>query len=137
MPRAAWVCALVAFLNAACWSVISPPFEIPDEPSHFAYVQRLAETGKLPASSAEAFPPAEYTVLSDLHYSQVRYHSEQGTISTPAEQRTLESDLAKPLARSARKGRPGCRHPSRRCTTRSRRSRTPSRRSATCSTRTR
>ncbi len=101
IPRAAWVCALVAFLNAACWSVISPPFETPDEPSHFAYVQLLAETGSLPHSSAETFPPAEYTVLSDLHYSQVRYHSEQGTISTPTQQHTLERDLAKPLARSA------------------------------------
>ncbi len=100
MPRAAWVCALVAFLNAACWSVISPPFEIPDEPSHFAYVEHLAQTGKLPISSAETFPPSEYTVLNDLHYSQVRFHSEQGTISTSAEQRKLESDLAKPLSRS-------------------------------------
>jgi Predicted membrane protein (DUF2142) len=98
VPRAAWVCALVAFLNAACWSVISPPFEVPDEPSHFAYVQRLAETGKLPTSSAETFPLGEYTILNDLRYSQVRYHSEQGTISSPAAQRKLESDLAKPLA---------------------------------------
>ncbi len=97
VPRAAWVCALVAFLNAACWSVISPPFEIPDEPSHFAYVQRLAETGKLPTSSAETFPLGEYTILADLHYSQVRYHSEHGTIASLAAQRTLESDLAKPL----------------------------------------
>ncbi len=97
VPRAAWVCALVAFLNAACWSVISPPFEIPDEPSHFAYVQRLAETGKLPTSSAETFPLGEYTILGDLHYSQVRYHSEQGTISSPAAQHKLEGDLAKSL----------------------------------------
>ncbi len=95
VPRAAWVCALVAFLNAVCWSVISPPFEIPDEPSHFAYVQRLAETGKLPTSSAETFPLGEYTILNDLHYSQVRYHSEQGTISSPAAQHKLEGDLAK------------------------------------------
>jgi hypothetical protein len=100
VPRAAWMCALVAFLNAACWSVISPPFEIPDEPSHFAYVERLAQTGKLPTSSAETFPLIEYTVLNDLNYSQVRFHSEQGTISTSAEQRKLESDLAKPLSRS-------------------------------------
>ncbi len=107
MPRAAWVCALVAFLNAACWSVISPPFENPDEPSHFAYVQRLAETGKLPTSSAEKFPPVEYTILNDLHYAQVRFHSEQGTISTPAEQRKLESDLAKPLARTGEEGATG------------------------------
>ena len=102
VPRAAWVCALVAFLNAACWSVISPPFEIPDEPSHFAYVQLLAETGKLPTSGVENFPLAEYAVLSDLHYSQVRYHSEQGTISSEADQRTLERDLARSLERSGR-----------------------------------
>ncbi len=107
VPRAAWVCALVAFLNAACWSVISPPFENPDEPAHFAYVERLAQTGKLPASSAESFPSAEYTVLGDLHYAQVRYHSEQGTISTEAEQRQLERDLAKPLARSDEEGATG------------------------------
>lgn len=107
VPRAAWVCALVAFLNAVCWSVISPPFENPDEPAHFAYVQRLAETGKLPASGAEAFPLAEYTILNDLRYAQVRYHSEQGTISTPAEQRKLEQDLAKPLARSDEEGATG------------------------------
>jgi predicted membrane protein DUF2142 len=107
LPRAAWICALVAFLNAACWSVISPPFENPDEPSHFAYVQRLAETGKLPASSAERFPPAEYTILNDLHYAQVRFHPEQGTISTAAEQRKLENDLAKPLARSNEEGATG------------------------------
>jgi hypothetical protein len=100
VPTAAWVCALVAFLNAACWSVISPPFENPDEPSHFAYVQLLAETGNLPKSSAETFPHQEYTVLNDLHYSQVRFHSEQGTISSEAEQRTLERDLAKPLPRT-------------------------------------
>jgi hypothetical protein len=107
VPRAAWVCALVAFLNAACWSVISPPFEVPDEPAHFAYVQRLAETGKLPRSSEEKFPPAEVAALADLHYSQVRYHSEQGTISTSAQQRTLERDLARPLARSDPEGATG------------------------------
>jgi hypothetical protein len=107
LPRAAWVCALVAFLNAACWSVISPPFENPDEPSHFAYVERLAQTGKLPASSLESFPRAEYTVLNDLHYSRVRFHAEQGTISTEAQQHQLESDLAKPLARSDEEGATG------------------------------
>jgi hypothetical protein len=107
MPRAAWVCALVAFLNAACWSIISPPFENPDEPAHFAYVQRLAQTGKLPKSSQESFPEGEYTVLNDLHYDQVRYHSEQGTISSEAEQRKLERDLAKPLALSDEEGATG------------------------------
>ncbi|HXA53342.1 MAG TPA: DUF2142 domain-containing protein [Solirubrobacteraceae bacterium] len=107
VPRAAWVCALVGFLNAACWSIVSPPFENPDEPAHFAYVQRLAQTGELPKSSRELFPPAESTVLNDLHYAQVRFHSEQGTIAGEAEQRTLESDLAKPLALSDEEGATG------------------------------
>jgi hypothetical protein len=107
VPRAAWICAVVAIVNAVCWSVISPPFEIPDEPSHFAYVQRLAETGQLPTLSNEKFPPSEYTVLNDLHYTQVRFHPERGTMSTEAEQRKLEADLAKPLERSGTEGAAG------------------------------
>lgn len=98
LPRAAWICALVAFLNAACWSVISPPFQVPDEPSHFAYVQRLAETGKLPTSTNELFPTAEEITLADLDYPEVREHPEVGTISTAAQQRKLEHDLALPYA---------------------------------------
>src|SRR3984885_8866114 len=46
VPRAGWTCALVASLSAVCWSLVSPPFQVPDEPSHFAYVQLLAETGR-------------------------------------------------------------------------------------------
>jgi hypothetical protein len=98
LPRAAWVCALVAILNAACWSVISPPFQVPDEPSHFAYVQRLAETGKLPTSSNEIFPTAEEVTLADLDYPEVREHPAIGTISTAAQQRKLEHDLSLPYA---------------------------------------
>ncbi|HXC23770.1 MAG TPA: hypothetical protein VNU28_04225, partial [Solirubrobacteraceae bacterium] len=41
IPRAAWVCALIAFLNAACWSLVTPPFQVTDEPDHVAYVQEL------------------------------------------------------------------------------------------------
>ncbi len=98
IPRAAWVCALVAFLNAACWSVVSPPFELPDEPSHFAYVQRLAETGRLPSGTEEIFPPAEHAVLGALHTKNVRFNPSVGTISTRAEQRALEHTLAAPLS---------------------------------------
>lgn len=47
-PATAWVCAAVAFLSAASWSILSAPFQAPDEPSHFSYAQILAETGALP-----------------------------------------------------------------------------------------
>lgn len=97
---AAWICALVATVNAVSWSIVSPPFEIPDEPSHFAYVQHLAETGDLPSSSSEVFPPAEQIVLSALREPAVRFSQEEPTISTLAQQRQLEADLALPFDRS-------------------------------------
>ncbi|MGO9762755.1 MAG: DUF2142 domain-containing protein [Solirubrobacteraceae bacterium] len=99
IPRTGLLCALVAFLNAACWSVITPPFQVPDEPSHFAYVQLLAETGRLPASSGFAFSQEEEAALADLRQSEVRWHPEVKTISSPSELRRLHRDLALPLSR--------------------------------------
>ncbi len=48
LPRAAWVVLIVAFVNAAIWTALIPPFQVPDETDHFAYAQYLAETGKPP-----------------------------------------------------------------------------------------
>jgi 4-amino-4-deoxy-L-arabinose transferase-like glycosyltransferase len=90
---------MVAFLNAACWSLVTPPFQVPDEPSHFAYVQDLAETGTPPTSHSERFSPAEEVALRDLKQREVRYSPQNHTISSSAEQRRLERDLALPLAR--------------------------------------
>lgn len=100
LPLAAWVCALVAIVNAVCWSVISPPFQLPDEPSHFAYVQHLAETGHLPSSNGHHFPQAEEYALSYLLQSQVRFSPENHPISSTSQQRTLEAWLSLPLTRS-------------------------------------
>ena len=106
LPTAAWVCALVALLNAACWSFITPPFQVPDEQDHFAYVQQLAETGHLPSqsppsqsSSSLLYSPAETAALADLRYFQVRREPANQPISSVAQQRKLEHDLALPLPR--------------------------------------
>jgi 4-amino-4-deoxy-L-arabinose transferase-like glycosyltransferase len=58
---------LVAFLNAATWALITPVFEAPDEPDHFAYVQQLAETGRQPARAQGVAPvfSADETVALD------------------------------------------------------------------------
>ncbi len=93
VPRAAWLCALIAFLNAAAWSFISPPFQVPDEPSHFAYVKQIAETGSLPSNSAEEFSEEETAVLFALNYPAVRLGPATRTISTQAEQRKLDQQL--------------------------------------------
>ncbi len=100
IPRGAWICALIACLNAACWSVITPPFQAPDEPSHFAYVQQIAETGTLPTSSSDDFSQEEETALLDLHQDEVRWHPENHAITSRAEQARLQNDLALQLRRS-------------------------------------
>jgi Predicted membrane protein (DUF2142) len=93
LPRAAWVCALVATLNAASWSFITPPFQVPDEPSHFAYVKQLAETGTLPTSSSTEFSSEEEVALTALRYSQIRQDSSQHAILSPEQQLGLDEQL--------------------------------------------
>ncbi len=48
--------AMIAFINAASWALITPAFNAPDEPDHFAYVQYLAETGHMPSKIPSAQP---------------------------------------------------------------------------------
>lgn len=54
--RAGLLIGLVAFLNAGSWALITPAFNTPDEPDHFAYVQYLAETGHTPSKVPSAQP---------------------------------------------------------------------------------
>ena len=44
----AWVFAIAA-LNFMCWALITPVFQAPDEPDHFAYTQSLVERGHAPS----------------------------------------------------------------------------------------
>ncbi len=70
VPRVAWACAAVALLNGLAWSLITPPFEVPDENAHYAYVQQLAERGKLPRAVAPEgfFSPAEDGTLGAIGF---------------------------------------------------------------------
>jgi 4-amino-4-deoxy-L-arabinose transferase-like glycosyltransferase len=104
IPTAAWVCAALAFVNAACWSLITPPFQSPDEPDHFAYVQLLAENHRLPSQSLGGYSQEETLALTDLRNSQVRFRPEGRPISSVAQQHALQRDLARPLSRKGSGG---------------------------------
>ena len=91
--RAAWLCALVACINAVCWSIITPPFQVPDEPEHVAYVKQLAETGELPSKTG-SFSFEEQVALEDLHLQRVAEEPEYQTISSHAQEEKLQHDLA-------------------------------------------
>ncbi len=100
VPRAAYVCALVALLNAVCWSIVTPPFQAPDEPSHFAYTEQLVQGKRLPTSTVANFSPAENLIVEDLHIWPGRGRAGRFPVSSASEQRRLERDLNRPLSRS-------------------------------------
>jgi 4-amino-4-deoxy-L-arabinose transferase-like glycosyltransferase len=89
----------VACLNATCWAVIVPAFQGPDEQAHFAYVQLLAEAGRLPSSNEEAYSPEERLALADLRFLNVILDPILPPVASLAQQRHLEHDLALPLSR--------------------------------------
>jgi Predicted membrane protein (DUF2142) len=105
VPRAAWICAAVAVLNAACWSIVMPPFQVPDEPDHVAYVKQIVH-GRLPSSSEDSYASDQETfvALNDLNYYDVRQAPRHHTISSRAQQTKLESDLAGAETRRFRVG---------------------------------
>jgi hypothetical protein len=93
IPAAALACALVACLNAAAWSFVTPPFEVTDEADHFAYVEQLVARGAPPTSSGESYSQAETAALVDLHGFEVRLQPENHTIFALAQQEKLQSAL--------------------------------------------
>jgi 4-amino-4-deoxy-L-arabinose transferase-like glycosyltransferase len=94
VPRAAYLCALVGMLNALAWSVITPPFEVPDENGHYAYVQQLAETGSLPQALATyvGLSPAEDAMLVDTKAFQLPGQPTNPAVLTAVEQQQLQAD---------------------------------------------
>lgn len=100
VPRAAWVCAVVAILNAVCWSILIPPLQGPDEQAHFAYVQQLAENGSLPnGSDEENFSFEELTAMRDLEFGETILDPATPAIPTRAAREKLLRDLSQPLSR--------------------------------------
>jgi hypothetical protein len=61
---AAWLFAIAA-LNFACWALITPPFQAPDEVDHFAYTQSLVERGEAPSHNPAA-PLARWSSAETL-----------------------------------------------------------------------
>jgi 4-amino-4-deoxy-L-arabinose transferase-like glycosyltransferase len=92
VPRTAWLCAIVACLNAAAWSIITPPFQVIDEPSHVAYVKELVEKGRLPSGTG-SLSYEEEVALQDVHLKKVAERPQFHTISSRAQEQQLESDL--------------------------------------------
>jgi 4-amino-4-deoxy-L-arabinose transferase-like glycosyltransferase len=97
---AAVACAVVAGLNALAWALITPPFHVPDEPQHVAYVQYLAETGKVPRHvPGNAFSDEEARASDLLRFNLVAGNREGRPPWTAAEDAEIQRQLDLPLSR--------------------------------------
>jgi 4-amino-4-deoxy-L-arabinose transferase-like glycosyltransferase len=100
LPRAGWICVAVALLNGFAWSLITPPFHVPDEISHVAYVQYLAETGDAPRHVAgDYMSEEERRTLESLRFFAVVGQAANRPIWTAGEQRGLDAVEAARLDR--------------------------------------
>ena len=52
VPRPFVALMAIAAIQVVAWALVLPPFQGPDEDAHFAYVQKLAETGSGPAANS-------------------------------------------------------------------------------------
>jgi hypothetical protein len=96
LPTAAWICALIALLNAVAWSLITPPFQGKDEVDHFAYVAHLAQKGTLPEGGGEEseYSPQLLLVMEGIHYYGVRFSPQTPALTAISQQATLMEDVA-------------------------------------------
>jgi hypothetical protein len=90
--RVAACVAFAAALNAACWAVVTPPFEVSDEPAHFAYVKQLAETGRPPQGVVGAASEEMTVALNALHFTP-NGNPGRRMITSQSEQDLLQRDL--------------------------------------------
>jgi 4-amino-4-deoxy-L-arabinose transferase-like glycosyltransferase len=94
IPRAGRVCFVIAFVNAAIWGIVVPPFQVPDEIAHFGYAQYLAETGEPPPQGAGAqYSPQEQTALQSLYFYSTIGRAQMRGILTTQEDRELRAAL--------------------------------------------
>jgi len=73
IPAPARLLAAAALATGLAWSLLTPPFHVPDEISHVAYVEYLTDVGRLPIERADIPPLSEgqRQLLDALRFSQV------------------------------------------------------------------
>lgn len=70
-PPAPLVSLLLAtLLIGLAWVLVVPPFQAPDEPSHVAYVQSIAERGALPGAADRPSASTEQSAAADAANSE-------------------------------------------------------------------
>lgn len=93
--------AAVAVLNAAAWSLITPAFQVPDEQTHAAYAQQVAESGRPPVARRgdEQLAPELVAAMADTRFGSLDARTFAAAVTSPLQQRQLDASLHSGLAR--------------------------------------
>jgi 4-amino-4-deoxy-L-arabinose transferase-like glycosyltransferase len=93
VPLAGWLCAAAACSTTLAWSLLTPPFHVPDEIAHFAYSQYIVESdGKLPRPIAgTVYSDEEQRTMDALAFTAVIGHADNRPPWTKVEERAVNS----------------------------------------------
>jgi 4-amino-4-deoxy-L-arabinose transferase-like glycosyltransferase len=98
VPAAGWWCAAIALVNVAVWTFVTPPFHVPDETVHVAYVQHFAEHAEPPnESGGPVFASQETGLLEALTFPRSVGHAETGAIWTQGQDDAVDATEARDL----------------------------------------
>ena len=91
----------VAVLNAAAWALITPAFQVPDEQTHVAYAQQVAESGRPPVArrSDERLAPELVAAMAGTRFASLDARTFGAVVTSPLQQRRLDAVLHGGLAR--------------------------------------
>jgi len=113
-PRGRWqatagAIAAVAACNAMAWSLITPAFQVPDEQTHVAYAQQVAETDRPPVDrrGEERLAPELVAALRGTRFGALEARTFAAAVTSPLQQRRLNADLHAALARRSPNGSAG------------------------------
>ena len=82
-------------MNVAIWSVIVPPWQVPDETTNFAYAQYLAETGKAPPQAGGGpFSLQQTVAMNATWFGPVYGHPMNRGIFTTPDQIAMRAAVA-------------------------------------------
>jgi hypothetical protein len=101
VPSLAWAIAVVAVLNAASWSLITPAFQVPDEQTHVGYAQEVAEAGRPPVARRgdERLAPELVAAMTGTRFGSLDGRTFGAAVWSPLQQRALDAALHEGLAR--------------------------------------
>ena len=106
VPGSAWLCALVAVLNAAAWSLVTPIFQAPDETAHAAYAQYVAERGRPPTGDPglKAASQEQRRLMRTLGFKQVEFRLDNRPLTTAADRKRIRRVAEGPNERQGEGG---------------------------------